>query len=243
MPKKNTRRLFSKLFALSLILISLVFATGTTTKPQTVMPTVVNATKSLEVLKVAQADGAYVLSLKNNYDKAINGFSVGTSPSSRHDVDYTIGDRVLLPGNVAEEEVPIGSSEDSARPKSVYVLAALFTDGTSDGDPKVVAENRQRRFGVKLQLQRISRLMESLLISSDSNEPSSLGKLKSQISSLPEEPEAGQLGFVRSGLRSGKQTVLSRIEQFEQDNAQKKLSPFQVLTLVKDKVDKHLSKL
>jgi hypothetical protein len=243
MSKKNARSLFSKLFVLSLLLISLVFATGTTMKPQTVMPSVVNTTKSLEVLKVAQADGAYVLTLKNNYDKAMNGFSVGTSPSSRHDVDYTVSDRLLLPGKVAEVDVPINNSEKSAQPQSIYVFAALFTDGTSDGDPKVVAENKQRRLGVKRQLQRISRLVESFLSSSDSNAPSSLEKLKSQISSLPEEPEAGQLGIVRSGLHSGKQIVLSQIQQFEQDAAQRKLTPLQVLTLIKDKVDKRISKL
>ena len=244
MPKQNTRGLVSKLFALSLMLVSLVFATGVTTKPQAATPPVVNATKSLEVLKVTQADEEYVLSLKNNYNKAINGLSVGTSPSSRQDVDYTSGDQLLLPGDVTEVTVPISRSGNSAQLPRAYVLAAMFTDGSSDGDPKVVTVCRQRRLGIKIQLQRISRLMETLLISSDSNEPSSLVKLKSRVSLLTEEPEDGQGGvFVGLGLRSGKQTVLSRIQQFEQDNAQKKLSPFQVLTLVKEKVDKHLSKL
>jgi len=119
----------------------------------------------------------------------------------------------------------------------------LFADGSDDGDQKVVADNRHRRLGIKLQLQRISRLLESFSASSDSNTSQPLEKLKSQISSLPEDPEVGQPGVVRSGLRSGKQSVLSQIEQIEQDVAQGKVSPAQAITLIKDRVDKRISKL
>ena len=243
MPNKDARRLLTRLFALSLLVISLAFVTGsTTTKRQLNTPQVINTTKALEVLNVTRGDGAYVLRLRNNSNKAVNGLSVGTSPTSRHDVDYTIGDHLLSTGEVTEVDVPVSGSQDSARPQSVYVFAVLFVDGSVDGDPKVVADNQHRRLGIKIQLQRISHYIDSALKSADANSLS-LESLKSQISSLPETPEPGQPGVVRSGLHSGKQSVLSQIEQLGQDAAQRGISSPQALALIRDQVNKRLSKL
>ena len=242
MSNKDARRLLSKLFVLSLFVVSLAFVTGSATKSQMKTPHVINTTKYLEVLGIVQGNGAYVLTLKNNSSKAANGLSVGTSPTSRHDVDYTIGDRLLSTGEVTEVDVPISGSQDSAQTPSVYVFAVLFVDGSVDGDPKVASENKHRRLGIKIQLQRISHYLDSAMESAGADSLS-LESLKSQISSLPETPETGQPGVVRSGLHSGKQSVLRQIEQLEQGAAQGRMSSPQALALIRDQVNKRLSKL
>jgi len=114
MPKNYARRLLFKLFILGLLSVALAFGIGSTPKRQISTPRVINSTRYLEVMGVTQGDGAYVLTLKNTSDKAANGFSVGTNPYSRHDVDYTISERLLKAGEVTEVDVPISSQQNSA---------------------------------------------------------------------------------------------------------------------------------
>jgi len=145
---------------------------------------IVNKTTTLEVLSVKPTDhNTQVVSLKNISSKALNGYA-GVVGNSRITVDISSGDRVIAPGQTDELEIPIDPSHPN-----ITILAAMFADGSIEGDEAVVAELTEWRLSLKKQLSRSLSVLDAILESSDVDAEKALDSLESQFSSL--DPDSG----------------------------------------------------
>ena len=206
-------------------------------------PEVRNKTQAFQVVSVEQIDGDYVLTLRNGSGKDLNGYAIGFgAPGSKVFVELTTSERVLAPGETAEERIPaanLRAGADALRQPEITILAVIFEDRTSDGDPQTIAEIEQHRLGVKMQLKRVLPLIEALLNSSNSDTQAALDRLKAQISSLSERPGGDLPRRVGTGLRSVKEDLLMEIHLFEQAQ----MTPRQGLARVKEKAKRVMAKL
>jgi len=94
-------------------------------------------------------DGRTRLRFKNISDKDLNGFVLSLANLSQIELDTTTGDRVIAPGEVEEIVMP-GPS-----PSTITVLAVMYADGSLEGDQITVAQLRDRRAALKVELKRI----------------------------------------------------------------------------------------
>ncbi len=214
-----------KLMIFGLSLMALVLATLVTTsrayRPPQNLPQIENKTQSFQVanLELNAAGDAYLLTLQNTSNKNINGYSIGTGPGSTVDVELTTAERIISPGETTQQRIPVshlrGSNILDQPLNPITIRAVLFDDGTSDGDYKAVAPMKQRRFGAKLQLQRINGILESALATGEIT-PNTLARIEAQVSALTIEPSAGQPSMVKSGLQNAKDDVRSALNELKQ---------------------------
>ncbi|HKS26308.1 MAG TPA: hypothetical protein VJS44_00750 [Pyrinomonadaceae bacterium] len=216
-------------------------------KPSTLQasdPQIVNKTQAFQVLnlKLNLGGDAYILTLQNGYSKNINGYSIGVG-ASKLDVELTNGERVIAPGDTTQETIPVSNLRSASDPNqplnSISILAVMFDDATSDGDYKAITSLKQRRAGVKLQLQRINAILESTLASSGDITPDTLNKIESQISELSVEAPAGQSPIIKSGLKSAKEDLISELGKLKRNNSGLK----EGLKRIKDKVQRKEARL
>lgn len=192
-----------------------------------------NKTNTVEVVSVTEQDSSYLLTLRNNSTKTINGYSIGVDSRSKLDVDLTIGEKVILPGGEFKEFLP--ASKSQAQPV-INILAVLFTDGTSDGDSDVIADNRQRREGTKAQLKQFLPLLRAALASPVTPD---LGALKKQIAELPGMAEHSPSPHFIKGMSRAKQDTVSTLDMLGANapNTRKQL------TLLVEDLEKRISRL
>ena len=195
-------------------------------------PHVANKTTSLEIINVTQQNALCVLTLRNISAKAINGYSIGRSNNSKLDVDLTIGEKTIAPGEEFKESIPLSASQ---RPPVINVLAVLFTDGTGDGEAQVIAANQERRQGTKQQL---THILPLLRVSLTSSAPTELSTLKKQVAALSEE-EDNVSPQLKNGKLRAKQDIISKLELMGQDSVN---SRKELLDLIKD-IEERISRL
>lgn len=174
------------------------------------IPQVQNKTSALEVVNVSQQGTLSTLTLRNVSAKAINGYSIGRSNNSKLDVDLTIGDRTIPPGEEFSESIPVA---DSQQPPLIKVLAVLFTDGTADGETQVITANKERRKGTKQLLTHILPLLRGAM---NSSAPDELAKLKSKVNELSEDSAGDTSPQTKNGKLRAKQDIISRLELMTQ---------------------------
>lgn len=199
---------------------------------ENLLPQVENKTQSLQVINLTQETEGYVLLIKNISNKNINGYSLSFDAMYK-DSDLTIGERIVTPGEIIKITIP--TSLNSLQ--TITVLAAMFENDTDDGDPKATKRIKDRRVGVKIQLERIRPLLEAILKLPDNELLDALDNFKAKISTLSEDPENGMSDNVRTGLRSAKQDILTDLERLD------KFKVRQNLNVIKERQEKHLSRL
>lgn len=159
------------------------------------LPKVRNLTESFQLVKITRQDNDFLLHMKNTSSKAITAFMVGEDDGSSMIKDSFLSSYVIASGEV--EQVWVGSREmpaagaDAPRQQVVTILTVMFDDHSSEGDFDADRQIRDRHLGEKIQLKRVNRLLREAMESPDANQPAAIERLMSQISSLPEEQEAG----------------------------------------------------
>jgi hypothetical protein len=115
---------------------------------------------------------------------------------------------------------------------SIVLEAALFADGSFEGNARFVAEMAAREFGSTLQHRRIERLAEPILAESDLGDgakierlraeikrlpidldPATISEFHSQYSALPNDALAGAESDIRAAMKSEKDSADHRIQQ------------------------------
>jgi hypothetical protein len=91
------------------------------------------------------------------------------------------------------------------------ILAAMFADGSIEGDPATVIEPNQWRLGLKRRLTSALLVFEAALGSPDVNTPEALDRLESQLSSLSLESDTAQ-SHSASGSRSARGDLINSIQ-------------------------------
>jgi hypothetical protein len=206
-------------------------------------PQIINRTTNFQPSSLTDRDGDYVISLKNNYTKNINGYVIGIGAGGKLTVDLTIGNRAITPGEVAEERIPISnlrmSSEGGEPHPSITILAVLFEDGTGEGAAPAIAEIKEKRAGTKIQLKRILPLIQNLLSPAGSSKLITLDRLKEQIASLPEGGEDATSSHAKKGFRSAKEDALMNLQNLEQSD----MGLQEGLARIKATIEKRINRL
>lgn len=190
-------------------------------------PQIKNETASFQLVSQEKRGGVLVLTMRNVSAKGITAYSVSDGPQSRVDTDYTISGHVIKPGDIEEIEIPLATLDkkksSSGKKIEIRILAVVFHDHTSEGNPGIAAMIQQVRLGQKIQLGRINRLIRQALKSPDASFPAALSGLKASIASLSEDPDKDQSSYVHSGLHDAKGDVLRLIEELEEKENAKSL--------------------
>ena len=139
----------------------------------------VNDTQALALVAQEVIDGRTRLQFKNISAKDINGFVLGLPNLRQIELDTTAGDRVIGPGEVQDIEIP-GPS-----PSTITILAVMYADGSLEGDQPTLAQLRDRRSALKVELKRILGLIIAEAQSRDADIPGAFDRLESAMSKLP----------------------------------------------------------
>jgi hypothetical protein len=137
---------------------------------------IINRTTTLEVVSVQPTDhNLLAIKFKNISTKGLNGYAVAFN-GARITKDLSSGDRVIAPGNTDDLEIPSNLSSSD-----LTILAAMFSDGSVEGDSIVGAELKEWRIGLKEELRRALTLFERAMDSPDVFELDVLDRLESQL--------------------------------------------------------------
>jgi len=139
----------------------------------------VNDTRALSLIGQEVIDGRTRLRFKNISAKDLNGLVLGLANLRQIELDTTAGDRVIVPGEVQDIEIP-GPS-----PSTITILAVMYADGSLAGDQITVAQLRDRRSALKTELKRILGLVVAEAQSRDADIPGAFDRLESAMSKLP----------------------------------------------------------
>jgi hypothetical protein len=228
--------------SMSFASFGLLFGGLRTLGPQSPNPIeikVVNKTATLQIVSVDRTPNGHVhLLLKNVSSKNLNGYEVSVGAQGRITTDTSSGDRVISPGTTDELEVPVESA-----PSSLTILAAMFADGSIEGDEATVIELKQWRSGLKRQLIRALGVLETTLELPDVNTPEALDRLESQLSSLSTESSPAQ-PRAASGSRDAKDNLITNVQILRQ-RLQRQGAPRQRERLLelKERIERRIASL
>jgi hypothetical protein len=122
-------------------------------------------------------DGRTRLQFKNISAKDLNGFVLGLPNLRQIEIDTSTGDRVIVPGEVQDIEIPGPLT-------TITILAVMYADGSLEGDQITVAELRDRRSALKTELKRMLGLVVAEAQSRDADTPGAFDRLESAMLKL-----------------------------------------------------------
>ena len=205
-PTRRCRRWTILACAAVLACTAVVFATvsSSTFRSKTTQVHLVNTTGALALVGQEVIDGRTRLQFKNISARDLNGFVLGLANLRQIELDTTTGDRVIVPGEVQDIEIP-------GPLPTITILAVMYADGSLEGDQITVAQLRVRRSALKAELKRIFGLVVAEAQSRDANTPGAFDRLKSAMSKLPPTVAEGQTPQANA-LRGAKEDVANLLE-------------------------------
>lgn len=165
-------------------------------------PLVINKLKALQVVgfhrdaSAPAGSNVFKLRLHNVSEKGVAALSFrnvddsggGTEMSLSHPARPLVaaGDVQEMPFNftVHRHQTPQGETHDAERQRTLLVAAAVFDDGTYEGEAEMAARIIARRRGDDAQRGRILALLRAALDAPMPDAQATLAKLKSELSSL-----------------------------------------------------------
>ncbi|HST22232.1 MAG TPA: hypothetical protein VLR90_14000 [Blastocatellia bacterium] len=172
-----------------------------------------NLVPELTVIQTEVQGDMVLLSLRNDSKKSITAFSVSSSNIiTRNELLDT--DKIIAPGdiNIGAYELPLTSSPKNG----LTVLAVVFDDGTTSGDPEFIRQIIDARAGEQAQMTRMSPILQEALVSLKNVNPEQKWKtLKLRIAQLP-NCEDGKSFEYCAALHDAKELLLDKIMQLEQ---------------------------
>ncbi len=216
---------------------SMLFRAGRTPRLRSVntrQTAVVNKTQSLRVEAWEQtSDGGFHLLIRNVGSKDLNGYVVVVGNGTQITIDFSSGDRVISPGATDERDFP-----ESYAP--LTVLAAMFADGTIEGDSSTVEETRRWRSELKLQLSRGLTILNQVIDSSDVDSATALDNLESRFSSLPDTRTQSSVG----GLHDGKDSLVNEVHLLrERQGRNGNVHQREKLTALRNRIKRRIASL
>ena len=215
-----------------------VFATVSSSRfrSHTTQIQVVNDTAALALVAQEVIDGRTRLQFKNVSAKDLNGFVLGLPNLNQIEIDTTTGDRVIVPGQVQDIEVPEPL-------QTVTILAVMYADGSLEGDQTTVAELRDRRSALKAELKRMLGLVVAEVQSPDADNPGAFDRLESAMSKLQSTNAEGQTRQANA-LRVAKgdfANVLNVMRYRQQRNTQ--LKQRELVWELKERIERRIAGL
>jgi len=181
-------------------------------------------------------DGRTRLQFKNISAKDLNGFVLGLANLRQIELDTTTGDRVIGPGEVQDIEIP-------GPLPTITILAVMYADGSLEGDQITVAQLRDRRSALKVELKRILGLVVAEAQSRDADIPGAFDRLESAMSKLPSTVADGQTPQANA-LRGAKEDVANLLEFMrhrQERNAH--LNQRDLIRELKERIERRIARL
>ena len=172
-----------------------------------------NLVPELTVTQTEVQGDMVLLSLRNDSKKSITAFSVSSSNIVTR-TELLDTDKVIVPGNTNTQlyELPLLSKPESG----LTVLAAIFDNGTTSGDPEFIRQIVDARAGEQAQMTRMSPILQEALVTLKNVNPEQKWKaLKLRIAQLP-DCEDGKSFEYCAALNDEKELLLDKIMQLEQ---------------------------
>src|SRR5215213_828792 len=178
-PTRQRRKWTTAACAAVMACTAVVFATVgfSGSRSKTTQIHLVNDTGALALVAQEVIDGRTRLQFKNISAKDLNGFVLGLANLRQMELDTTTGDRVIVPGEVQDIEIP-------GPVPTITILAVMYADGSLEGDQITVAQLRDRRSALKAELKRILGLIVAEA-QSGADIPGAFDRLESAMSKLP----------------------------------------------------------
>lgn len=238
-PNQQRRRWIISACVAALACIAVVFASvrSSTFRLKTTQTHLVNNTGALALVGQELIDGRTRLHFRNISAKDLNGFVLGLANLRQIELDTTPGDRVIVPGEVQDIEIP-GPS-----PSTVTILAVMYADGSLEGDQITVAQLRDRRSALKAELKRILGLVVAEAQSRDADIPGAFDRLESAMSKLPSTVADGHTPQANA-QRGAKDDVASLLE-FMRDRQERNahLHQRELIRQLKERIERRIAGL
>lgn len=210
---------------------------SSTFRAKTTQINLVNNTGALALVGQEVIDGRSRLRFKNISAKDLNGFVLGLENLRQIELDTTTGDRVIVPGEVQDIEIP-GPS-----PGTITVLAVMYADGSLEGDQITVAQLRDRRSALKAELKRMLELVVAEAQSRDADIPGAFDRLESAMSKLPSTVADGQTprANAQRGAKDDVASLLEFMRHRQQRNAH--LNQRDLIQQLKERIERRIAGL
>lgn len=167
-----------------------------------------NRTTAFDVAKAEVNNGRVRLTLKNNYNKTIAAYAISTGGGS-HNLRELGSEELITPGSTRYHELRVRSEAN------ITILAVVFEDRTSDGDPTAAKEINDYRLGKKIQYDRIVPILNRVLSARENEMQLALSEAQSGVQALS-SGSAKKPHFIIAGLRDAKEAILMDIEELKQ---------------------------
>lgn len=199
-----------------------------------------NETRSLEVVELEREGDSIHLILKNVSSKSITGVQVQLGRVTIQS-EFLGGDETFLAGALHERYYPLQEGMDR---EGINILAAVFDDGSSEGNPEAVRQIKDKRLGEKTQLRRVLPLVQQAIEAPDADAPAALDRLRTDILGLQVERGNGLSDDFSLGLHDRKLLLLQQLDTLRRDQqVDKRIKIREELLRLKHTCEALLSKL
>lgn len=216
---------FAALCCAALTILGLFALRGV--RSRQIPPRAVNAVSNIRALQIVSTATTQVgenvnlhVTVKNVSEKGIVEYAFIKRDGSMMSTSGATTGWILAPGS--EDTIIVSLSPREGQ--ETILFAALFEDGTGEGDAKELANMRDYRVGVAHQFGRALAILQQKKNASDNGQAAAvLDQLDKQFSELPEEEVSENVSpAMASGIKHAKQFVLqykSSRQRLEVDNA------------------------
>ena len=167
--------------------------------PVAVRPTLLSKVPSIQIDLVDEDRMSYTLALRNVSSRGVVSYALGSGTGHRFRESIRSTDRPLIaPGAVYQERffpapsgrmTPHGLVEDPNSNAFVFA-AALFSDGSHEGDPDLAAELAGRQLGYLTQRRRLEPIVHRVLEDSALDDTARIARIRSALVKLSYTPDA-----------------------------------------------------
>lgn len=178
-----------------------------------------NKTKGLTIVSIEKKPQNIEVLLRNDYSKTITAYrvSVGKGVIGTELFASENESNFLHPGEERQELYPYQAGIEI---EGITILAVIFEDRITDGDPEYVREIEEQRLGRKMQRQYALQLLERIIKLPPAKMPTALASLESEASALQEEEIRKLPVNVEVGLRAEKGVFLRKIQNLHRMQAE-----------------------
>ena len=143
---------------------------------------ITNKTQHFHIVSIEKTSNNDIrISLRNDYDKKIIGYALSMGSNvTIGDYIFSERDESISPGNIEEDYQGIGIDPE-LNAKGIVILAVMFEDGTSDGDPVHIQEIAQHRLGGKMQMEQVLSMLEKVKTLPKDKMTAELNRIKAEL--------------------------------------------------------------
>ena len=132
------------------------------------------------------------------------GLYSGIAPGKAYEM------RLFVPGARRKQD---GSWIDASPTSTLVLEAAIFADGSYEGDPQIAAEMDAREIGDRAEAQRLNILVAPILADTKSSKDTSIARILDIIDQLPITPDAQMIARLRTLFPDLSQQDLEKASQ------------------------------